>query len=348
MRLLVTGGAGFIGANVIERFIGRVEVERLVNLDCLTYAANLDNLAAVKADPKYRFERVDLRNRAEVDRVVLEHGITHLLHLAAESHVDRSIAAPEAFVQSNVVGTFNLLESCRAAWRGNFGGKRFHHVSTDEVYGSLGPTGAFTEESPYAPSSPYSATKAAADMLVHAYYCTYGMPVVISNCANNFGRYQHAEKLIPVIVASVLARRDIPLFGDGQQVRDWLYVGDHAEALWLVLTRGRLGDTYNIGGHNEWPNRQLAELICDVIDELAPEAGGNSRRLISFVADRPGHDRRYAIDATKIMRELDWRPQHDFRGALRETVQWYLANRQRLETHAERVTRMAVAAKAGV
>jgi dTDP-glucose 4,6-dehydratase len=330
MNLLVTGGAGFIGANVLEHVIDRPEVERVVNLDCLTYAGNLANVATVGSHPKYRFEQVDLRDAKEVNRVVREHSITHVVHLAAESHVDRSIAAPDAFVQTNVVGTFNLLEACRSAWNGRSGGKRFHHVSTDEVYGSLGTTGAFTESSPYAPSSPYSATKAASDMLARAYHRTYGFPAVVSNCANNFGPYQHREKLIPVIIGCVIRREAIPLFGDGQQVRDWLYVRDHAEALWLVLTRGRLGETYNIGAHNEWTNRRLAELICDLADEVAPGLGGNSRKLISSVADRPGHDRRYAIDATRIMSELGWRPRHDFQTALRETVHWYLRNPERL------------------
>ncbi len=330
MNILITGGAGFIGANLIEHVIDRPEIARLVNLDCLTYAANPDNLRTIAVHPKYRFEQVDLRDRTAVERVVRDHAITHVMHLAAESHVDRSIATPDAFVQTNFVGTFHLLEACRATWQGNRDGNRFLHVSTDEVYGSLGATGTFTEQSPYAPSSPYSATKAAADMLVRAYHRTYGMPVVISNCANNFGPYQHREKLIPVIIASVLARRAIPLFGDGQQVRDWLYVRDHAEALWLALARGRLGETYNIGAHNEWPNRKLAELICDLTDELAPELGGNSRQFVSHVSDRRGHDRRYAINASKIMSELGWRPQHDFKSALRETVRWYLQHRERL------------------
>ena len=332
MHLLVTGGAGFIGANFIEHVIDRPEITRLINLDCLTYAANLTNLAGVSTHPKYTFEQVDLREQTAVARVIAQHRITHVVHLAAESHVDRSIATPEPFIQSNILGTFHLLESCRAAWAGRFETKRFHHVSTDEVYGSLGPTGAFTETSPYAPSSPYSASKAAADMLARAYHHTYGLPVVISNSANNFGPYQHAEKLIPVILNCIVARRPIPLYGDGRQRRDWLYVRDHAEALWSILRRGRAGETYNVGAHNEWANVKLAELICDLTDEFAPELGGDSRRLISFVADRPGHDRRYAIDAGKITRELGWRPAHDFSDALRTTVQWYLAHRERLSS----------------
>jgi dTDP-glucose 4,6-dehydratase len=330
MNLLVTGGCGFIGANVIEHVIDRAEVASLVNLDCLTYAGDLRNVERVASRPKYRFERVDLREKAAVIDVVARCGITHVLHLAAESHVDRSIASPDAFIHTNVVGTFHLLEACRAAWKDQFAGKRFHHVSTDEVYGSLDAGGAFTEDSAYAPSSPYSASKAAADMLVRAYHRTYGFPSVITNCGNNFGPYQHAEKLIPVIIANVLKRRRIPLYGDGQQVRDWIYVRDHAEALWQVLSRGREGETYNIGARCESTNRALAELVCDIMDELAPELGGGSRALISNVADRLGHDRRYAIDPGKIEGELGWKATSPFESALRETVRWYLEHRDRL------------------
>jgi dTDP-glucose 4,6-dehydratase len=238
--------------------------------------------------------------------------------------VDRSISGPDSFIHTNIVGTFHLLEACRELWTPNFEGKRFHHVSTDEVYGSLGPTGYFSEKSPYAPNSPYSASKASSDMLVRAYYHTYGFPAVITNCSNNYGPYQFPEKLIPVVIQQVLHRKSIPVYGDGMNVRDWLYVRDHAEALWQVLTRGRPGETYNIGGHNEWPNLRIVELICDVVDELSPGLGGNSRKLISFVTDRPGHDRRYAVDATKIKNELGWKPAYTFEGGLRETVEWYL------------------------
>jgi dTDP-glucose 4,6-dehydratase len=257
--------------------------------------------------------------------VVERHQITHVMHLAAESHVDRSISGPGDFVHTNVVGTFNLLEACRAVWGGAGAGRRFHHVSTDEVYGSLGPTGFFTETTPYAPNSPYSASKASSDMLVRAYQHTYGLPAVITNCSNNYGPYQFPEKLIPVVIQSLLHRRPVPVYGDGLNVRDWLYVRDHAEALWTVLTRGQTGETYNIGGHNEWANLRIVELICDILDELAPQLGGDSRRLITFVKDRPGHDRRYAIDAGKIQRELGWTPAHQFAEGIRETVQWYLA-----------------------
>jgi dTDP-glucose 4,6-dehydratase len=326
MNLLVTGGAGFIGSNLIHHVIDRPEVDRLVNLDCLTYAGRLENLVAVAKHPKYSFEKVDLRDKTAVLDVVQRHGITHVMHLAAESHVDRSITGPGDFVHTNVVGTFNLLEACRATWQTTGVGHRFHHVSTDEVYGSLGPTGLFTETTPYAPNSPYSASKASSDMLVRAYHHTYGLETVITNCSNNYGPYQFPEKLIPVVIQSVLARKSVPVYGDGMNVRDWLYVRDHAEALWLVLTRGRTGDTYNIGGHNEWANLPIVQLICDLIDEMGPQLGGNSRKLITFVKDRPGHDRRYAIDASKIAKDLGWLPAHKFEQGIRETVRWYIDN----------------------
>lgn len=326
MNLLVTGGAGFIGSNLIHHIIDRPEVTALVNLDCLTYAGHLENLERVAKHPKYVFECVDLRDKAAVAGVVAKHAITHVLHLAAESHVDRSITGPADFIQTNIVGTFNLLEAVRAEWAGKLEGKRFHHVSTDEVYGSLGPTGYFLETTPYAPNSPYSASKASSDFLVRAYHHTYGLPVVTTNCSNNYGPFQFPEKLIPVIIENICQRRPLPVYGDGMNIRDWLYVRDHAEALWQVLTRGVDGETYNIGGHNEWANIRIVELICDTMDELAPLLGGNSRKLITFVKDRPGHDRRYAIDAGKVERELGWKPAHTFEDGIRETIQWYLEN----------------------
>jgi len=345
MNLLVTGGAGFIGSNLIHHIIDKPEVRRLVNLDCLTYAGHLENLEGVARHPKYAFEKTDLRDKGAVVAVVAKHEITHVLHLAAESHVDRSITGPGDFIQTNVNGTFNLLEACRAVWfnppssaeaaAGRQSGVRnvpsecrFHHVSTDEVYGSLGPTGYFTETTPYAPNSPYSASKASSDLLVRAYHHTYGLPVVTTNCSNNYGPCQFPEKLIPVIIQAVCQRRPIPVYGDGLNVRDWLYVRDHAEALWLVLTRGRLAETYNIGGHNEWSNIRIVELICDLMDSMAPHLGGHSRRLIQFVKDRPGHDRRYAIDAGKIEKELGWKPAHTFESGIRETIQWYLDHQE--------------------
>jgi dTDP-glucose 4,6-dehydratase len=350
MNLLVTGGCGFIGSNVIRRIIDSPDIARLVNLDCLTYAGHPENVEDVSTHPKYRFEKVDLRDAAAVHELIVRHQITHVIHLAAESHVDRSIGGPGDFVTTNIIGTFNLLEACRAFWltpqsqpsplRPGRGinsemsytpgslhpASRFLHVSTDEVYGSLGSTGFFTESTPYAPNSPYSASKASSDMLVRAYHHTYGLPAIITNCSNNYGPYQFPEKLIPVVIQSVVARKPIPVYGDGMNVRDWLYVGDHADALWTVLVKGQNGNTYNIGGNNEWPNLRIAELICDLVDEFKPELGGNSRKLINFVKDRPGHDRRYAIDASKIESNLGWRPVHTFERGIRETVRWYLDN----------------------
>jgi dTDP-glucose 4,6-dehydratase len=321
VNLLITGGAGFIGSNLIRHVIDKPNVVKLVNLDCLTYAGHLENLAGIHGThPRYAFEQVDLRDKDAVHRVVREHDITHVMHLAAESHVDRSISGPGDFITTNINGTFNLLEAFRNAKTG----VRFLHVSTDEVFGSLGETGFFTETTPYAPNSPYSASKASSDLLVRAYHHTYGLPTVITNCSNNYGPYQFPEKLIPVVIQSIQARKPIPVYGDGMNVRDWLYVGDHCEALWTVLTSGKLGETYNIGGHNEKANLHLVQLMCDLIDEFKPELGGNSRSLITFVADRPGHDRRYAIDASKIDRELGWRPAHTFETGIRETVKWYL------------------------
>jgi dTDP-glucose 4,6-dehydratase len=328
MNLLITGGAGFIGSNLIQHVIDKPEVAKLVNLDCLTYAGHLENLDATHGvHPRYAFEKVDLRDKDEVLRVIRQHEITHIMHLAAESHVDRSISGPGDFITTNINGTFNLLEAFRNQ-QSSISNLRFLHVSTDEVFGSLGETGFFTETTPYAPNSPYSASKASSDLLVRAYHHTYGLPTVITNCSNNYGPYQFPEKLIPVVIQSIIARKPIPVYGDGMNVRDWLYVGDHCEALWTVLTSGKLGETYNIGGHNEKANLHLVQLMCDLIDEFRPELGGNSRSLITFVTDRPGHDRRYAIDASKIDRELGWRPAHTFETGIRETVKWYLDHQE--------------------
>jgi dTDP-glucose 4,6-dehydratase len=339
LKLLVTGGAGFIGSNLILHIIDRPEIEVLVNLDCLTYAGHLANLERVKNHPKYRFEKVDLRDKGAVLGVVEKYEISHVLHLAAESHVDRSITGPGDFIQTNIVGTFNLLEACRHNWlvrennlKSRNAACRFHHISTDEVYGSLGPTGYFLETTSYAPNSPYSASKASSDMLVRAYHHTYGLPVVITNCSNNYGPFQFPEKLIPVVIQSCLGRTKIPVYGDGMNVRDWLYVRDHAEALWQALMRGAEGQTYNIGGHNEWANLRIVELIADLVDEFAPQLGGNTRKLITFVKDRPGHDRRYAIDATKLQKELGWVPAYTFERGIRETVRWYLDNQEWVKT----------------
>jgi dTDP-glucose 4,6-dehydratase len=332
MNLLITGGAGFIGSNLIQHVIADPRVTKLVNLDCLTYAGHLANLESISGHLKYVFEKVDLRDKAATLQVVERHGITHVMHLAAESHVDRSITGPGDFIATNITGTFHLLEACRGIWGTNFADKKFHHVSTDEVYGSLGATGFFTETTPYAPNSPYSASKASSDMLVRAYHHTYGLPTVITNCSNNYGPFQFPEKLIPVVIQSVLARKSIPVYGDGMNVRDWLYVRDHAEALWTVLNRGQLGETYNVGGHNEWANIHIVQLICDTIDEFAPQLGGNSRGLITYVKDRAGHDRRYAIDASKIQRELGWTPAHKFEQGIRETIRWYLDRQEWVRT----------------
>ncbi|MBW3596944.1 MAG: dTDP-glucose 4,6-dehydratase [Planctomycetes bacterium] len=330
MKILVTGGAGFIGSAVIRRLIQRTE-HAAVNVDCLTYAGSLSTLESVAASPRYAFEQVDLCDAAALRRVFQTHQPEAVMHLAAESHVDRSIDGPAAFVNTNVLGTYNLLEAAREYWtqrphdaRGQF---RFHHVSTDEVYGSLGDEGAFTETTPYDPSSPYSASKAAADHFVRAWHRTYGLPVLVTNCSNNYGPYQFPEKLIPLMIQNALAGKPLPVYGAGQNVRDWLYVDDHAQALTTVLERGRVGETYNIGGASERKNIEVVQTICQLMDELVPDSPhAPHARLITYVADRPGHDNRYAIDASKIRQELGWTPRETFETGLRRTVAWYLAN----------------------
>ena len=329
--VIVTGGAGFIGSAVIRHAIANTGV-RVVNVDKLTYAGNLESLAGAQQSPRYAFEQVDICNRAEMERVFREYRPDAVMHLAAESHVDRSIDGPAAFIETNIVGTYTLLEVARGYWRSldeaARGGFRFHHVSTDEVYGDLeGPDGLFTEETPYAPSSPYSASKAGSDHLVRAWRRTYGLPTLITNCSNNYGPYQFPEKLIPLMILNALEGRPLPVYGEGRQVRDWLYVEDHARALWLVLNEGVPGETYNIGGHNEKQNIEVVRALCSLLDELAPSGHSPHARLITHVADRPGHDLRYAIDAGKVARELGWTPQETFETGLRKTVQWYLANR---------------------
>jgi len=328
MTLLVTGGAGFIGSNFVLDWLARSD-ERVVNLDALTYAGNLRNLAALAGDARHVFVQGDICDRALVDRLFAEHRPRALVHFAAESHVDRSILGPGAFIQTNVQGTFTLLEAARAHWNALAGadraGFRFLHVSTDEVYGSLAPGApAFTEQHCYEPNSPYSASKAASDHLVRAWHHTYGLPVLTTNCSNNYGPYQFPEKLIPLVIANALAGKPLPVYGDGMQVRDWLYVGDHCSAIRSVLAGGRIGQTYNIGGWNEQPNIEIVQTICALLDELRPSAAGPYARLVSYVKDRPGHDRRYAIDARKIERELGWRPAETFASGIRRTVQWYL------------------------
>ena len=321
MKLLVTGGAGFIGSAVVRLAVARGH--QVVNLDALTYAACLDNVAAVAGSDLYTFEHADIRDRAALDRVFARHRPDAVMHLAAESHVDRSIDGPADFVQTNITGTFNLLEAARAHDRPD--GFRFHHISTDEVFGSLGPTGQFTETSPYDPRSPYSASKAASDHLVRAWGETYGLPVVLTNCSNNYGPYHFPEKLVPVVILNALAGRPIPVYGQGLNVRDWLYVEDHADALLTVLERGALGRSYNIGGENEVRNIDLVHKICALLDDMHPQ-GAPHARLIRFVTDRPGHDARYAIDPTRIRQELGWRPSVTLDEGLRRTVRWYLDN----------------------
>ncbi|MWV13143.1 dTDP-glucose 4,6-dehydratase [Pseudomonas sp. R-28-1W-6] len=340
-KIIVTGGAGFIGSAVVRHLINNMDFE-VANLDKLTYAGNLDSLASVSDSPRYRFYQVDICDAPALDAVLAEFKPTAVMHLAAESHVDRSIDGPADFIQTNIVGTYTLLESVRRYWNGlaeeSKAAFRFHHISTDEVYGDLeGTEDLFTETTSYAPSSPYSASKASSDHLVRAWQRTYGLPVLVTNCSNNYGPYHFPEKLIPHVILNALAGKPLPVYGDGSQIRDWLYVEDHARALCEVVSRGVVGETYNIGGHNEKRNLQVVETICDLLDELVPGADDRDERtgrphrsyreLITFVKDRPGHDRRYAIDASKIERELGWKPEETFETGLRKTVQWYLDNR---------------------
>ncbi|RMH82914.1 dTDP-glucose 4,6-dehydratase [Pseudomonas sp. AOB-7] len=333
MRILITGGAGFIGSALIRHLLQHTE-HQVLNLDKLTYAGNLESLAEVAASPRYRFVQADIADSAQVAQTLAEFQPDAIMHLAAESHVDRSIDGPAAFIQTNIVGTYALLESTRAYWLGLSEERkatfRFHHISTDEVYGDLhGVDELFVETTPYAPSSPYSASKAASDHLVRAWQRTYGLPVLITNCSNNYGPYHFPEKLIPLMILNALAGKPLPVYGNGQQVRDWLYVEDHARALLKVVSEGQVGETYNIGGHNEQKNLDVVQAICALLEELAPSKPAGVARyadLITYVQDRPGHDLRYAIDAGKIQRELGWVPQETFASGLRKTVQWYLAN----------------------
>ena len=326
MIILVTGGAGFIGSAVVRLAIARGH--SVVNVDALTYAACLDNLASVAEHTNYAFQQVDIRNRAVLDAVFTKYAPDAVMHLAAESHVDRSIDGPTDFIETNVKGTFNLLEAARSYWQSQ--GKpesfRFHHISTDEVFGSLGPTGMFTEDTPYDPRSPYSASKASSDHLVRAWRETYGLPVVLTNCSNNYGPYHFPEKLIPVVILNALAGKPLPIYGDGENMRDWLYVEDHADALLLVLEKGALGRSYNIGGENERTNLELVKTLCGILDYLHPRDEGSYADLITFVTDRPGHDARYAIDPSRILNELGWRPSVTLEEGLEKTVQWYLDN----------------------
>ena len=326
MKLLVTGGAGFIGSAVVRQAIAAGHA--VLNLDALTYASCLDNVASVADAPGYTFVQGDIRDSALLETVFAEYAPDAVMHLAAESHVDRSIDGPGAFIDTNVVGTYTLLQAARGYWEGQGRPEafRFHHISTDEVFGSLGDTGQFTEETPYDPRSPYSASKAASDHLVRAWHHTYGLPVVLSNCSNNYGPYHFPEKLIPVVILNALAGKPIPVYGAGENVRDWLYVEDHADALLTVVTKGQVGRSYNIGGENEARNIDLVRMICALMDEMVPE-GAPHARLITFVTDRPGHDLRYAIDPARMREELGWRPSVTLEEGLRRTLRWYLDNR---------------------
>ncbi|MGD9660820.1 MAG: dTDP-glucose 4,6-dehydratase [Porticoccaceae bacterium] len=339
MKILITGGAGFIGSALIRYLMATTDAQ-VVNVDKLTYAANPASLAEVESNPRYSFERADIGDRRAIDAIFAHHLPDAVMHLAAESHVDRSIHAPGDFIHTNIVGTYTLLEAARQYWSGlpeaQKNAFRFHHISTDEVYGDLdGTDGLFMETTPYAPSSPYSASKAGSDHLVRAWYRTYGLPVIVTNCSNNYGPCQFPEKLIPLMILNALAGKPLPVYGDGQQVRDWLYVEDHARALWLVLTEGQVGETYNIGGHNEKTNLEVVSTLCRLLEDRVsakPEGIAHYSELITFIKDRPGHDRRYAIDAGKIQRELGWQPRETFESGLAKTLDWYLGNSAWIES----------------
>lgn len=329
-KILITGGAGFIGSHVIRKMVKKYPNYLIVNLDKLTYAGNLNNLNKIENYANYKFENIDINNVKAIDSVFKKYLFDSVIHLAAESHVDRSISSPDDFIITNVLGTLNLLNACKDTW-GNSDNNCFYHISTDEVYGSLGETGFFTESTSYDPRSPYSASKASSDHLVRAYGHTYSLPVKISNCSNNYGSHQFPEKLIPLIINNILNKKPLPIYGKGENVRDWLWVEDHANAIDLVFHKGKLGETYNIGGHNEWTNIDLVNLLCDIMDKKLLNKVGDSRKLITYVKDRAGHDLRYAIDATKIEKELGFKPSVNFQVGLEKTVDWYLDNKNWLD-----------------
>jgi len=324
--IMITGGAGFIGSHLVRLFVNKYPEYRIVNLDALTYAGNLDNLRDIEGSSNYIFERGDITDQDQIDALFKEYAFDAVIHLAAESHVDRSITDPQAFVKTNVMGTCVLLNVCRKHWQLAWENKLFYHVSTDEVYGSLGPTGYFTETTPYDPRSPYSASKASSDHLVMAYHHTYGLPVIVSNCSNNYGSHHFPEKLIPLMINNIKNNRPLPVYGKGENVRDWLYVDDHARAIDLIFHQGRTGEKYNIGGFNEWKNIDIVYLLCQIMDQKLGRLPGESAKLITFVKDRPGHDMRYAIDASKLNKELGWKPSLRFEEGLEKTVDWYLNN----------------------
>jgi len=324
--IIITGGAGFIGSHVVRLFITKYPDYKIVNLDALTYAGNLENLRDMENARNYVFEKANILNAHELEKIFAHHKPDAVIHLAAESHVDRSILSPLDFVYTNVIGTVNLLNIAKQSWKDNYAGKLFYHVSTDEVFGALGETGYFTEHTRYDPHSPYSASKASSDHFVRAYHDTYGLPVIVSNCSNNYGPNHFPEKLIPLSINNCIHKKPLPVYGDGLYTRDWLYVKDHARAIDDIFHKGKTGDTYNIGGFNEWRNIDLVKLLCTLVDEKLNRQAGESEKLITFVKDRPGHDRRYAIDATKLSAELNWRPSVTFEEGLSQTIDWYLQN----------------------
>lgn len=327
-NILVTGGAGFIGSHVVRRLVNRYPNYNIINMDCLTYAGNLENLKDIEAKPNYHFVKVDIRDEKRVAKVFADFSIEGVIHLAAESHVDRSITNPMDFIKTNIYGTVVLLNAARKQWGNNFEGKLFYHISTDEVYGSLGDEGLFTESTPYDPRSPYSASKASSDFLVRAYHHTYNLPIVISNCSNNYGPNQFPEKLIPLVISNIQQMKPLPIYGKGLNVRDWLFVEDHAAAIDLIFHKGEKGETYNIGGSNEWKNIDLVKMLCQIMDNKLGRDKETSEKLITFVTDRAGHDLRYAIDSSKIASKLGWKPSVTFEQGLEKTVDWYLANKQ--------------------
>lgn len=331
MNILITGGAGFIGSHTIRHFVKNHPNDHIINLDALTYAGNLENIKDIEDAVNYTFVKGDITDLEQMREIFKQYDVDNVIHLAAESHVDRSIHDPLIFVKTNVLGTANLLQVAKEQWKGDYENKRFYHVSTDEVYGSLGEVGYFTETTPYDPRSPYSASKASSDHFVRAWWHTYDFPIVISNCSNNYGPYQFPEKLIPLFIRNIIKKDPLPVYGKGINVRDWLYVEDHAEAIGIVFRKGRLGETYNIGGHNEWKNIELIRLLCTLMDDKLGREKGTSEKLITFVKDRAGHDLRYAIDAGKIENELGWTPSVTFEEGLSKTIDWYLENEEWLE-----------------